>query len=139
MPHETTILVVDDDDDIRKLVRTSVQRAHRVIHEATTAREGIQLAMDTLPDILLLDIGLLGESSGFSLCEAIDDEPALWNVKTVIISGRDSDADILEAKRFGVHTYLIKPFSPRLLMELVERLEPKRHEMQVVPATQSVS
>ena len=129
----TTILIVDDDSDLRKLLRKSLAGSHRVIHEAATAEEGLRLALDISPDVLLLDIGLPG-LDGFAFCRAIDEEPTLWNMKTVIISGHDATEDIDQAKRFGIDAYLIKPFSPRTVVELVERLEPQRHKMMVIRA-----
>jgi DNA-binding response OmpR family regulator len=135
MTPTTSILIVDDDNDLRKLLRTCLASSRRVIHEAATAEDGLRVALDTLPDVLLLDIGLPG-LDGFAFCRAIDDEPTLWNMKTVIISGHDATEDIDQAKRFGIDAYLIKPFSPRTVVELVERLEPRHQEMLVVPAEQ---
>lgn len=133
MKPTTTILIVDDDSDLRKLLRTSLASSRRVIHEAATAEEGLRIALDTLPDVLLLDIGLPG-LDGFAFCRAIDDEPKLWYMKTVIISGHDAAQDIDQANQFYIEAYVIKPFSPRMVVELVERLEPQLHEMLVVPA-----
>jgi DNA-binding response OmpR family regulator len=129
----TTILIVDDDSDLRKLLHKSLSGSHRVIHEAATAEDGLRLALDTSPDVLLLDIGLPG-LDGFSLCHAMDEEPTLWNMKTVIISGHDSADDIGLANQFYIEAYVIKPFSPRTVVELVKRLEPQPHQMAVVPA-----
>ena len=133
MKLKTTVLIVDDDSNLRKLLRMSLENSHRVIHEAATAEEGLRLALDTLPDVLLLDIGLPG-LDGFALCRAIDGDPTLWNMKTVIITGHDAAEDISQAERFGIDAYLIKPFSPRTVVELVERLEPQPHKMMVIPA-----
>ena len=133
MTLKTTVLIVEDDSDLRKLLRTSLASNRRVIHEAATAEEGLRLALDTVPDVLLLDIGLPG-LNGFSLCQAMDDEPTLWNMKTVIITGHDAAEDISQAERFGIDAYLIKPFSPRTVVELVERLEPQPHKMMVILA-----
>ena len=133
MTLKTTVLIVDDDGDLRNLLRMSLENSHRVIHEAATAEEGLRLALDTLPDVLLLDIGLPG-LDGFSLCRAMDDEPTLSNMKTVIITGHDAAEDISQAERFGIDVYLVKPFSPQTVAELVERLEPQRHKMKVILA-----
>jgi CheY-like chemotaxis protein len=135
MTPTTSILIVDDDNDLRKLLRTSLASSRRVIHEAASAEDGLRVALDALPDVLLLDIGLPG-LDGFAFCRAIDEEPTLWNMKTVNISGHDATEDIDQAKRFGIDAYLIKPFSPRTVVELVERLEPQHQEMLVVPAEQ---
>jgi CheY-like chemotaxis protein len=133
MTLNTTVLIVDDDSDLRKLLRFALASSRRVIHEAATAEEGLRLALHIVPDVLLLDIGLPG-LDGFTICRAIDAKPSLWLMKTVIISGHDAAEDISQAERFGINAYLIKPFSPRTVVELVERLEPKRYEMLVVPA-----
>ena len=133
MTLKTTVLIVEDDSDLRQLLRTSLASNRRVIHEAATAEEGLRLALDTVPDVLLLDIGLPGQD-GFSLCHAMDDEPTLWNMKTVIITGHDAAEDISQAERFGIDVYLVKPFSPQTVAELVERLEPQRHKMKVILA-----
>ena len=133
MTLKTTVLIVDDDSNLRKLLRMSLENSHRVIHEAATAEEGLRLALDTVPDVLLLDIGLPG-LDGFSLCRAMDDEPTLSNMKTVIITGHDAAEDISQAERFGIDVYLVKPFSPQTVAELVERLEPQRHKMKVIHA-----
>ena len=133
MTLKTTVLIVEDDSDLRQLLRTSLASNRRVIHEAATAEEGLRLALDTLPDVLLLDIGLPG-LDGFSLCRAMDDEPTLSNMKTVIITGHDAAEDISQAERFGIDVYLVKPFSPQTVAELVERIEPQRHKMKVILA-----
>jgi two-component system CheB/CheR fusion protein len=135
MTLNTTVLIVDDDSDLRKLLHIALASSRRVIHEAATAEEGLRLALDIVPDVLLLDIGLPG-LDGFAVCRAMDGDPTLWNMKTVIITGHDAAEDINQAKRFGINAYLIKPFSLRTVVELVERLEPKRYEMLVVPAEQ---
>jgi DNA-binding response OmpR family regulator len=133
MTLKTTVLIVDDDGDLRNLLRISLENSHRVIHEAATAEEGLRLALDAVPDVLLLDIGLPG-LDGFDFCRAIDEDPTLWNMKTVIITGHDAAEDISQAERFGIDAYLIKPFSPRTVVELVERLEPQPHKMMVILA-----
>ena len=129
----TTILIVDDDNDLRKLLRISLASSGRVIHEAATAEDGLRLALEIMPDVLLLDIGLPG-LDGFTLCQAVEEEPVLWNMKTVIISGHDTAEQIDQAARFGIDAYLIKPFSPSTVVKLVEQLEPRQHKMLVVPA-----
>jgi DNA-binding response OmpR family regulator len=125
MTRKTTILIVDDDDDLRKLLRLALDNGKRVIHEADTALGG-------LPDILLLDIGLPGSFDGFVLYQAMSREPAMWNVRTVIVSGHGALEDLTQAERLGVDAYVVKPFSPAKLVELVERLENLPREMLVI-------
>lgn len=134
MTRATTILIVDDDRDLRKFLRMALDNGRRVIHEAETAQEGLHRARETLPDIILLDIGLPGYFDGFVLNEALAKEPALHALKTMIISGHDSAEDIDRAGRHGVDAYLVKPVSPRTLIEFVERLEASQPEMLLAAA-----
>lgn len=132
MTHKTSILIVNDDSDLRKLLRLALDNGNRVIHEADTALGGLQLARKLAPDILLLDIGLPGSFDGFVLYQAMSREPALWHVRTVIISGHGALEDLTQAERLGVDAYVIKPFSPARLVEVVVRLENLPREMLVV-------
>ena len=132
MTRKTSILIVDDDNDLRKLLRLALDNGKRVIHEADTALGGLQLARKLAPDILLLDIGLPGSFDGFVLYQAMSREPALWHVRTVIISGHGALEDLTQAERLGVDAYVIKPFSPAKLVEVVVRLENLPREMLVV-------
>jgi DNA-binding response OmpR family regulator len=134
MTHKTSILIVDDDNDLRKLLRLALDNGKRVIHEADTALGGLQLARKLSPDILLLDIGLPGNFDGFVLYQAMSREAALWHVRTVIISGHGALEDLTQAERLGVDAYVIKPFSPAKLVEVVERLENLPREMLVIDA-----
>lgn len=134
MTHKTSILIVDDDNDLRKMMRLALDNGKRVIHEADTALSGLQLARQLSPDILLLDIGLPGNFDGFVLYQAMSREPALWHVRTVIISGHGALEDLTQAERLGVDAYVVKPFSPAKLVELVVRLENLPREMLVVDA-----
>ncbi len=132
MTRKTTILIVDDDRDLRKFLRMALDNGGRVIHEANAAQDGLHRAREILPDIILLDIGLPGYFDGFMLNEALAREPALHGLKTVIVSGHDAAEDIDRAGRLGVDAYLVKPVSPRTLVELIERLEASPREMLVV-------
>ncbi len=134
MTRKTSILIVDDDNDLRKLLRLALDNGKRVIHEADTALGGLQLARKLAPDILLLDIGLPGNFDGFVLYQAMSREPALWHVRTVIISGHGALEDLTQAERLGVDAYVIKPFSPAKLVEVVVRLENLPREMLVIDA-----
>ena len=134
MTRKTTILIVDDDNDLRKLMRLALDNGKREIHEADTALGGLQLARKLVPDILLLDIGLPGNFDGFVLYQAMSREPAMWNVRTVIVSGHGAIEDLTQAERLGVDAYVVKPFSPAKLVELVERFENLPREMLVIDA-----
>lgn len=132
MAHATKVLMVDDDPDVRLMIRMAIDNGQRLLCEASTARDGLQAANDLRPDILLLDIGLPGQFNGFSLCEALVKDPIHHGVRIVVISGHGDPEDIEQARRLGVAHYLVKPFSPSYLAKLIVELESRIDDMQIV-------
>ena len=129
MTLRTTILIVDDDRDLRNFIRLSIDNGKRDIVEAETALDGLHAANESPPDILLLDIGLPGHFNGFSLCEALSRDPRHNKLRVVVISGHGEAEDIEQAKRLGVVAYVVKPFSPAALVDLIDGLEAHFNEM----------
>ena len=129
MTLRTTILIVDDDRDLRNFIRLSIDNGKRDIVEAETALDGLHAANESPPDILLLDIGLPGHFNGFSLCEALSRDPRHNKLRVVVISGHGEAEDIEQAKRLGVVAYVVKPVSPATLVDLIDDLEAHFNEM----------
>jgi CheY-like chemotaxis protein len=129
MTKNSKILIVDDDSDLRNFVRLSIDNGKRDIVEAETALDGLHAANESPPDILLLDIGLPGHFNGFSLCEALARDPRHHKLRVVVISGHGEAEDIEQAKRLGVVAYIVKPFSPTTLVDLIDDLEAHFNEM----------
>lgn len=123
MTSKTQILIVDDDNDIRKLLRTTLANDERDIREADTAQAALRAIKEKLPDILLLDIGLPGYFDGFSLGDVLIDDPRRRKIKIVIVSGHDNHSYREHAERLGVVAYLVKPVSPLTLENLVAEIE----------------
>ena len=132
MTKNSKILIVDDDSDLRNFVRLSIDNGKRDIVEAKTALEGLHAANESPPDILLLDIGLPGHFNGFSLCEALLRDPRHHKLRVVVISGHGEAEDIEQAKRLGVVAYVVKPFSPATLVDLIDGLEAHFNEMLMI-------
>ena len=129
MTKNSKILIVDDDSDLRNFVRLSIDNGKRDIVEANTALDGLHAANESPPDILLLDIGLPGHFNGFSLCEALLRDPRHHKLRVVVISGHGEAEDMDQAKRLGVVAYVVKPFSPATLVDLIDGLETHSNEM----------
>ena len=132
MTKNSKILIVDDDSDLRNFVRLSIDNGKRDIVEANTALDGLHAANESPPDILLLDIGLPGHFNGFSLCEALLRDPRHHKLRVVVISGHGEAEDIEQAKRLGVVAYVVKPFSPATLVDLIDGLEAHFNEMLMI-------
>ena len=116
------ILIVEDQADIRKLIRMTLEFESYEIHEASDGAFGLRMAIAVLPDLVLLDVMMPGEMDGLQVCQAIKSNPALASVKVVLLTARGQAGDREAGKRAGADEYLVKPFSPLQLMDTIERL-----------------
>ena len=116
------ILIVEDQSDIRKLIRMTLEFEQFETHEAADGVTGLQRARDLRPDLVLLDVMMPGELDGLQVCERIKSDPALAGMKVIILSARGQAKDTEAGKKAGADDYLVKPFSPVQLVETIERV-----------------
>ncbi len=113
--HNPTILIIDDEPPIRKLLEITLQANDFKTVMATTAKEGLTLAAMHPPDLILLDLGLPDDDGQNVLAQLRE-----WYTNPVIIlSVRSSEEDIVRALDHGANDYLVKPFRTG---ELVARI-----------------
>lgn len=106
------ILVVDDEPQIRRIMRTTLTGAGYEIDDARTGEEALEKVRDFRPDLVLLDINMPG-MGGLAACRAIRADP---NVGIVMLTVRNSEADKVEALDAGADDFITKPFSTPELM-----------------------
>ena len=113
--HAASILVVEDEDEIRRFVRLSLQAEGHAVHEAATLQRGLIEAGTRRPDLLVLDLGL-PDGDGVSLIS----ELRSWSAAPVIVlSARSGEADKIRALDAGADDYLVKPFGAGELLARV--------------------
>lgn len=113
-----TILVVDDEIQIRRLLRIGLEAQGFGVVEATTAREGISRCADSNPDLVILDLGL-PDRDGSDLIS----EVRIWSkVPILVLSVRSAAEDKVEALDLGGSDYVSKPFSMAELLARVRAL-----------------
>jgi DNA-binding response OmpR family regulator len=111
------VLVVDDDDMIRRLVRAVLEADEFEVAEARDGQTALDLASETRPSVVVLDIMMPG-LDGVEVCRRLDHE----QVKVVILTARDDPRLEAEAKEAGADAFLTKPFAPLELLDLVADL-----------------
>jgi two-component system, OmpR family, KDP operon response regulator KdpE len=123
------ILVIDDEPQIRRLMRTTLIGAGYEVEDAKSGEEGIDKMSQFHPDLVLLDINMPG-MGGLAACNMIREDK---NVAIIILTVRDSEADKVAALDAGADDFVTKPFStPELLARI-------RAALRRVPAMQSAS
>jgi len=106
MDNKPCILIIDDEIQIRKLLKITLGSAGYHVVEAATGREGLQMASMRPPDIILLDLGL-PDADGKDILMQLRE----WYLSPVIIlSVRDTEEEIVSALDAGANDYLVKPF-----------------------------
>jgi DNA-binding response OmpR family regulator len=106
------VLVVDDDETIRAVLRRIVETAGATVTEAATGEDGLRALYDGRPDVVILDIGLPG-LDGWQVLERIRQ---LTDVPVVMVSAHDDELEKVRALHAGADDYVTKPFgAPELL------------------------
>lgn len=118
------VLIVEDQADIRKLIRMTLEFEPYEIHEAANGTDGLKLAMEVQPDLILLDVMMPGELDGLQVCARVRAQPGLQATRVVLLTARGQTQDRDAGQEAGADEYLIKPFSPLQLIETIERLMP---------------
>jgi DNA-binding response OmpR family regulator len=116
------ILVIEDQSDIRRLIRWALEEEPHDLQEANTGPAGLAAAQAQRPDLVLLDWMMPGGMDGLQVCRALRADPSLEGVKIVMLTARAAPADMRAGHEAGVGDYLVKPFSPRLLVDTVNSL-----------------
>ena len=118
------VLIVEDQADIRKLIRMTLEFEPYEIHEAANGTDGLRLAGEVLPDLILLGVMMPGQLNGLQVCMQVRANPALQATRVVLLTARGQTQDRDAGAQAGADEYLIKPFSPLQLIETIERLMP---------------
>ena len=113
------LLIVDDIGQVRKLVRYTVGYGLYEVHEATNGAEGLEKARSLVPDVMILDV-MMPDMSGFEVCAAVKQDPRLKSVFVVLLSARGQKRDFEQGRRAGADAYVVKPFQPDQLLEIIE-------------------
>lgn len=113
--HRPLVLIIEDEEPIRRFLRATLEAHHYRIKESGTARDGLLQAVTTYPDVILLDLGL-PDGDGLHVTKAIRKES---RVPIVVLSARGQESDKIAALDAGADDYLTKPFG---VGELLARL-----------------
>ena len=112
------ILVVEDQEDNRRILRDLLGSAGFDIVEAVTGEEGVRLAGEHVPDLILMDIQL-PDIDGYEATRRIKSDPALSGIPIIAVTSYALSGDEAKAMEAGCDGYVAKPFSPRALLQKV--------------------
>jgi CheY-like chemotaxis protein len=118
----STVLIVDDDPFIRKLVSTTLEDVSRFdLVEAADGREALEVARTAAPALVLLDIDM-PDVDGYEACRQLRAAPETAEATIVMLTAAAGEEAEREAEDAGADLFLTKPFSPLELLRLVDEL-----------------
>lgn len=109
MDEKAKILVVDDEDRIRRLIRMYLEREDFLIEEAEDGEEALELALNNDYDLILLDV-MMPEMDGIEVCEELRKEKS---TPVIMLTAKGEEANRVQGFEVGADDYIVKPFSPR--------------------------
>ena len=117
------ILIVEDQEDNRRILRDLLSNAGFELLEATTGEEGVRLAEINRPDLILMDVQM-PVLDGHEATRRIKAQPELRKIPIIVTTSYALSGDDAKAKAAGADAYVAKPYSPRALLATIRRFLP---------------
>jgi two-component system, OmpR family, alkaline phosphatase synthesis response regulator PhoP len=129
-----TILVVEDEPDIRKLIKYNLAQDRFKVLEAEDGEQALRLLQREKPNLVILDLMLPG-LSGFELCKILRDRMDTAGVPILMLTAKAGEADKVVGLEMGADDYLSKPFSPREMVARVRAILRRTDSSAAAPET----
>ena len=128
-----TILVVDDEPDVQDLVDHNLRRCGHEVLKASEGNAGLQMAVERIPDLIVLDIMMPGRD-GYEVLRVLREDRRTRDIPVVMLTARGQLEDRISGLEHGADDYVSKPFSPRELVLRVNSLlkravQPRRSQL----------
>jgi two-component system phosphate regulon response regulator PhoB len=121
------VLVVEDEADLREILRYNLGAAGHEVRLASTGREGLRMAQEQRPDVVLLDV-MLPDIPGTQVCKQLKTDAATKGIHVVMATAKGEEIDRVVGFELGADDYVVKPFSVRELLlriqAVMRRTEP---------------
>jgi excisionase family DNA binding protein len=117
------VLLVDDDDAVRELVRVNLEFEGYTVREAASASEGLEAIEDAKPDLVLLDV-MMPHVDGWEMLRRIQEQYGAGAIPVVMFSGQADEESRSQAASEGAHAFVGKPFDLRRLIDQTKQIAP---------------
>ncbi len=118
---ELKILIVDDEPDILEFLSFALEREGYQVYTAIDGREGLEMSLRHMPDLMILDI-MMPEMSGIELCQELRKRPEFDDSLIAFLTAKSGEIAELEAFESGGDDYISKPIKPKVFVSRVKAL-----------------
>ncbi len=141
------ILVVDDDPTMVKLINVNLKLNNYSVVEATSGEQALDVLESDVLDLVVLDIMMPGVD-GWEVLKRIRGNAETQEMPVILVTAKTQDSDVIRGWELGADEYVIKPFNPLLLVEVIkmvldrsydERLERRRKQKEKLEVLRSLS
>jgi len=122
-----TVLIVDDNADIRTYLRSILQGQYRLL-EAEDGQRGLELAREQVPDLIVSDV-MMPVMNGLEFCQQVKKDSISSHIPVILLTARALEKHQIEGYESGADAYITKPFSPELLLARIDNLLQSRHQL----------
>jgi len=119
-----TILYIEDNEFNRKIVRQLLGKTSYTLREAVDGEAGVAAALETPPDLILMDVQL-PKMSGLDATRRLRADPRTASVPIIVVTSFALSGDESKAREAGATAYLAKPYSPRDLLAKIREIVPE--------------
>lgn len=120
LKHAETLLIVDDEGNLRKLLAVTLGYGRYKQYFASNGSEAMKLVREVKPDVIILDIMMPGELNGLDVCRLIKGDAESKHAYIVLLTALGQKSDREAGIAAKADAYVVKPFSPIELIELIE-------------------
>jgi len=118
--HDETILIVDDEPNVRLLLRTILSKNFDVF-EAEDGQQAIDIANTQKPDVILMDM-MMPKMDGLTACHMIKNDPATKMIPVIMVTAIGFELNIKLSQQMGATGYVTKPFSPKDILDKIAQV-----------------
>lgn len=116
-----SILIIDDDEDIRAILSYALKKEGFTVHTADDGEKGLLMANKHLPDLVLLDV-MMPNMDGVEVCEKLRANPVTSNVRICFLTARNEDYSQIAGFEAGGDDYVAKPIKPKVLISRINAI-----------------
>ncbi len=121
MMDKKKILIVDDEDDLRKMLKFRLEATNYEVIEASDGEEGLNKARFERPDLIILDL-MLPKIDGFKVCRMLKFDERHREIPIIMFTARAQMQDEKLGRETGADAYITKPFEPKVLLGKIKEL-----------------
>ena len=121
MMDKKRILIVDDEGDLRSMLRFRLEAMNYEISEAVDGQDGLDKARSENPDLIILDL-MLPKMDGYKVCRMLKFDEKYKHIPIIMFTARAQEKDKKIGKEMGAEAYITKPFEPEVLLSKIKEL-----------------